>query len=808
MLRVDAAAVEALNAVDPAITLASLPDWSRVRPRQMVATVKIIPYAVRWRGGRAGVPGRSAGGAAVRVHGFRPARAALILTRTPGMKPALIEKGAEAVRARMAALGQTVASSATVAHETAAVAAAIEAAEGEMVLILGGSATSDASDVAPAGLVAAGGRLVRFGMPVDPGNLLFLGAHAGRPVVGTAGLRPFAGAERGRLGAGAAGGRDPGRGGGHRGDGGWRASQGDPGATAAARGPTGGGAAPGGGDRAGGGRGAADAGADKLLEPVGGRPVLGAVAAAAKASQADEVVVVLPPGAEARRAALAGLGVGIVEAPDWAEGMAASIRAGLAEVAGRADAVVILLADMPEVGAGDIDRLIAGFDPAEGREICRAVSAEGVPGHPVLFGRRFFEALAGLAGDRGAREVLREAGEFVTEVPTAGRGGAGRSRYSGGLGGLALRWCTIGNLTPTAQLRAGIYRMGWWWRTFVGFPVSAPFNQIDLPERRQIQICRVFCIFFMMSVHVHPGAGNPSIVSEGGAFALLGAIWSDTLGRASVAALSFISGYLLWRKAAGRSFGVVARDKARSLLVPMLVWNLVFVGLLLGRFLLTGRHGEAGHDPFAAGADTLSLLTGLDGETANRSLFFLRDLFVASLLVHLLGPLLRRYPLPLLAAIALVAVLDVGAPLIFRPSILLFVAAGMVVAQRGWHLDTLFVTRRLPMLVLPFGGGAGADRPCCPTASTRTRRPTSSAGAPWSRWSSPQRRFSSGGARAGCWSGSSPTSSRPISRTRPSSRSCGRCGRPSSATSSRRPTSRSSCWPRWRRWFSGRCSGG
>ena len=162
-------------------------------------------------------------------------------------------------------------------------------------------------------------------------------------------------------------------------------------------------------------------GRDKLLETVGGRPLLRAVAAAARASRADEVVVVLPPGAAARRAAVEGLGVGIVEAADWAEGMAASIRAGLAAVAARADAVVILLADMPEVGAAEIDRLIAGFDPGQGREICRAVSADGVPGHPVLIGRRFFAALAGLSGDRGARDLLREAAAFVTEVPTAGR---------------------------------------------------------------------------------------------------------------------------------------------------------------------------------------------------------------------------------------------------------------------------------------------------------------------------------------------------------------------------------------------------
>jgi molybdenum cofactor cytidylyltransferase len=162
-------------------------------------------------------------------------------------------------------------------------------------------------------------------------------------------------------------------------------------------------------------------GADKLLEEVGGRPALRAAAEAARSSRADEVVVVLPPGAAARRAALDGLDVAVVEAADWAEGMAASLRAGLAAVSARADAVVVLLADMPEVGTAAIDRLIAAYDPEEGREICRAVSAEGAPGHPVLFGRRFFEALAALRGDRGAREVLREAAEFVTEVPTPGQ---------------------------------------------------------------------------------------------------------------------------------------------------------------------------------------------------------------------------------------------------------------------------------------------------------------------------------------------------------------------------------------------------
>ena len=188
MLRVDRGAVDALNGGDPALTLATLPDRTRVRAGQMVATVKIIPYGVAGAElARAVRRLATACAAPIRLHRFRPGRAALILTTTPGLKPSLIASGAAAVEARLAALGQAMAPPVTVPHETAAVAAAIADAPGDLVLILGASATSDAADACPAALVAAGGRLIRFGMPVDPGNLLFLGEQGGRPVVGLPG---------------------------------------------------------------------------------------------------------------------------------------------------------------------------------------------------------------------------------------------------------------------------------------------------------------------------------------------------------------------------------------------------------------------------------------------------------------------------------------------------------------------------------------------------------------------------------------------------------------------------------------------
>ncbi len=424
LVRVDRGAVDALNAVDPAITLATLADWARVAPRQMVGTVKIIPYGVP-RAAVARAIG-AVGAGAVRVAPFRPRRASLILTRTRGLKESLIAKGREAIATRLAALGSGLAAEpAVVPHETGAVAAALAEAGGDLVLVLGGSATSDIDDVCPAAVIAAGGTVERFGMPVDPGNLLFIGRLEGRPVVGLPGcVRAPAlnGADwvLERLAAGIAVTGDDIAG---MGVGGLLKE-------IPTRTQPRAGAAPGPAPArprvaaillaAGAGR--RMRGRDKLLEPLAdGRPLLRHAAEAARVSQAGEVVAVLPPAAAGRAVALAGTGVRIVEAPDWAEGMAASLRAGLSAIPAETDAVVVLLADMPEVSARDIDRLIAAFDPTEGREICRAVTVDGVPGHPVLFGRRFFESLAGLRGDRGARELLLEAAEFVTDVTTGGR---------------------------------------------------------------------------------------------------------------------------------------------------------------------------------------------------------------------------------------------------------------------------------------------------------------------------------------------------------------------------------------------------
>jgi molybdenum cofactor cytidylyltransferase len=162
------------------ITLATVPPWQRVAVGDMVATVKIISY---------GVPGDAVAqacgvGAALAVRGVVRPRVALVQTML-GAEDGV--KGQRVTQARVARLGGTLAPLHLVPHQIDALAQALAALSVDVILILTASATSDAADTAPAALAAAGGRLIHFGMPVDPGNLLFLGDLAGVPVIGLPG---------------------------------------------------------------------------------------------------------------------------------------------------------------------------------------------------------------------------------------------------------------------------------------------------------------------------------------------------------------------------------------------------------------------------------------------------------------------------------------------------------------------------------------------------------------------------------------------------------------------------------------------
>ncbi len=413
---VDAGLVDRVNAIDESITLATLPPDTPVVPRQMLATIKIIPYAAP----RKHVEAAEAllkENTPIRVAAFSLRRVALISTFLPGTKPSILEKNSTALEQRLRSLGSEIVFERRVAHQTAPLVGAIAEAKGcDPILIFGASAITDRRDTVPAAIEQAGGTIEAFGMPVDPGNLLLSAKLGDATVIGLPGCarspklngfdfvlwRIAAGLPVGRkdlaaMGVGGLLSEIPSR----------PQPREEPvteapalpriGAVVLAAGLS------------------SRMGSNKLLADIGGKPLVRRVVEAALASAADPVIVVTGNAGSGVRAALDGLQVRFVENADFTKGLSTSLRAGLSALPESCNGALFLLGDMPDVSAALIDKLIAAFDPTEGRAICVATRL-GKRGNPVLWSQRFFPDILALTGDIGAKHLITEHDELVCEV--------------------------------------------------------------------------------------------------------------------------------------------------------------------------------------------------------------------------------------------------------------------------------------------------------------------------------------------------------------------------------------------------------
>jgi molybdenum cofactor cytidylyltransferase len=420
--------LDRLNLVDEAVTLGTLPPFAIVEPRQMVATVKIIPFAVAEAAVMRAVAFAAEGGPLLRVAAFAPLRVALIQTRLPGLKESILDKTRGVTEKRLAALGSALETEERCEHDAAELAPRIAAAVqagAEMVLVHGASVIVDRQDVIPAAVEKAGGRIEHFGMPVDPGNMLLLGRLDGKPVLGLPGCArspkangfdwvlerlcagmPVSREDIMRMGAGGLLAEIPSRPLPRA-----EASP-QPAAPKVAKVPP--------GPRIAAlllaaGRSTRMGGPNKLLEPIDGTPMVARTATRLLSSRARPVVAVLGNQADEIDRALGKLPVERVRNPSFAEGLSTSLKFGLAALPNDIDGAVVCLGDMPLITGRDIDRLIAAFNPLEGRAIV-VPTRRGKRGNPVLWARRFFAEMAELAGDVGAKHLIGEHAELVCEV--------------------------------------------------------------------------------------------------------------------------------------------------------------------------------------------------------------------------------------------------------------------------------------------------------------------------------------------------------------------------------------------------------
>jgi molybdenum cofactor cytidylyltransferase len=427
VLVVDRAAVDRINGVDEAITFATLAAFKPVVEGEMIATVKLIPFGVEAKLRDAAVAAATGSGV-LRIAPYTIKRVGIVSTLLPGLAPKVIEKTLRVTAERLAPAGAAIIAERRVPHDEDVLAAAIKELLGlgaELVIVFGASAIADRRDVIPAAIGNVGGTIEHFGMPVDPGNLICLGRIGHRPALVLPGCarspklngidwvlaRLFAGLELGgpelaRMGVGGllkdvaarplprakatkpaeAPARDP-------------APRGKPVAAVVLAA----------------GRSLRMAPHNKLLVPDRtGKPMIARVVDNLLSSAARPIIVVTGHREDDVRAALGKRPVRFVTAAEYAAGLSASLRAGIAAVPADAVAAIICLGDMPLVTGRMIDRLIEAHDADEGRLVV-APTGNGKLGNPVLWDRRFFPEIAALSGDSGARVLLdRHADDLAT----------------------------------------------------------------------------------------------------------------------------------------------------------------------------------------------------------------------------------------------------------------------------------------------------------------------------------------------------------------------------------------------------------
>ncbi|WP_114391039.1 NTP transferase domain-containing protein [Notoacmeibacter marinus] len=408
LVSIDAATIHVLNAIDPALTIATLPDGAMVRAGQMLATVKIIPFFVSEETVERGVAALAGAAPAIRLTPFQPKRVGFVQTMVTGTAPKVLTKTAAVTAARLARAGSHIAREMRVPHDEEALAAALGrmAGDHDLLIVFGASAVCDFDDVIPAAIARAGGEIERVGMPVDPGNLLVLGSLHGKSVIGAPGCA-----------------RSPKENGFD-----WvleRVLAGEPPSSAAIAAMGVGGLlqeietrprprdanpapvpvaavilAAGASRRMG--------QHNKLLAVFDGEAAVHRVAREALGSTATEAVLVTGHEADRIGEAVDDLLVRRVHNADFADGMAGSLRQGLEAIA-EGQGALVLLGDMPHVTVDHVDRMIEEFQKHGGRAVIRG-SSDGQAGNPVILPLGIVSEAAHLTGDTGARHLIEASG--------------------------------------------------------------------------------------------------------------------------------------------------------------------------------------------------------------------------------------------------------------------------------------------------------------------------------------------------------------------------------------------------------------
>lgn len=435
LLQLDEAAIHALNGLDESITLATLPPWALVEQGQVVASLKVIPFAIgetaasQWQ--------RQLGRLApLQMHRFTTLPVALLRTHPAGQKAeadtaAPDDRFEQLTARRLAYYGCVLSEVRHCRHEANALAAQLAALKSRcrLILVAGCSATLDRQDVVPSALDLAGGETRHFGLPVEPGNLLLYGRLDRTDLIGLPGCAKSAGlngldlllprlaagiplqpGDLTRLGVGGLL-RHPQR----------EFSQQSLRPVARTVLPTHSDSVPPSPVRAlvlAAGH-SKRMGRNKLLMPLDGRPMIHHTLDALQDSGVTDITLVSGHQSLLLRDTLQhhplSAQLRIVNNPDHASGLASSLRHGLAQLPGDQSGLLVMLGDMPQLSPAIIQRLLARFRALEGEKIV-IPCYHGQRGHPRIWPAALVPMMSLAQGDRGADFLIRQNPAWVEEL--------------------------------------------------------------------------------------------------------------------------------------------------------------------------------------------------------------------------------------------------------------------------------------------------------------------------------------------------------------------------------------------------------
>lgn len=420
---IDELAVSALNHVNEAITIATVSQNALVQEGQMIATVKIIPLAVAGailEDIRTNITSHL-----IKVMPFHPLKATLIQTSLNGTGERKLDKAKTVTTHRLHTFKMSLNGDVNCPHNVLALSEELQkAATGteDVILIMGASAITDRRDVIPAAIERAGGEIIHYGMPVDPGNLMLMAKLSAKWVLGLPGCsrspnlngidlilaRLAAGLNLSRdyvmgLGVGGLLNEYPGRpqprekrkkmvtspq----------KKSMPSIAALVLAAGQS---------KRMG--------ENNKLLLPFHGKAVLSHIIEQAEKAELQTIHVITGHQKKEVEKESCRHDVTFIHNDLYEEGMSTSVKLGIQSLPKDIDAVLILLGDMPSITVEIIQKMIAAYNPIEGRSII-IPTHNGRRGNPILWDREFFEEFKKLDGDMGAKILLTEYQDYIHEV--------------------------------------------------------------------------------------------------------------------------------------------------------------------------------------------------------------------------------------------------------------------------------------------------------------------------------------------------------------------------------------------------------